>query len=56
MKIKRTTVNIPSTLFDDFKKVCILQDKKHTDELFKLVEHYNKRFAKKLNIKLKEPA
>ena len=54
--MERTTVNIPKNLFDNFKKVCVLQDKKHTEELFSVIKQYNKRCAKKLNIKLKEPA
>jgi hypothetical protein len=54
--MKRTTINVPKDVYENFRLVCIHLDKKHTDELHKLMRVFCEKQAKKHNIQLKEPA
>jgi hypothetical protein len=55
-KKERTTVAIPKYIYENFRYICLLENKKHTEKMWDVIDAYTRRKAKKHNIKLKEPA
>jgi len=54
--MKRTTINVPKDIYENFRIVCFHLDKKHTEELQNMMKKFAEKQAKKHNIKLKDPA